>query len=224
MAAIEAMHLDVAYVAVAKSLGLPTQSYMALSDAKVLDAQAGAETFGSALLAALAGVNSVSGPGMLDYVLVFSLEKLIFDNDMCGQALHFVRDFQPLEDLPTVDLVHQLLEEQHMLTAPHTLKYWPKQLYLPDPSIDRVTRENWIKMGRPSLEQRAHNEVEKRLATYTPVETDPQAEAELRRLIESGLTSDRPLPEVPHHEPKTLPAGLPDRRSRQNRRRMREPN
>src|SRR5574341_2340257 len=54
MAAIEALHLDVAYVAVAKSLGLPTQSYMALSEGKFLDAQAGAETFRSALLAALA--------------------------------------------------------------------------------------------------------------------------------------------------------------------------
>ncbi len=60
---------------------------MALSDAKLLDAQAGAETFGSALLAALGSVNSVSGPGMLDFVLVFSLPKLIFDDEMCGQAL-----------------------------------------------------------------------------------------------------------------------------------------
>ena len=33
--------LDAAYVAVAKSLGLPTQSYMALSDGPILDAQAG---------------------------------------------------------------------------------------------------------------------------------------------------------------------------------------
>ena len=63
MSAIEALQLDAAYVAVAKSLGLPTQSYMALSDGPILDAQAGAETFGSALIAALAGVNSVSGPG-----------------------------------------------------------------------------------------------------------------------------------------------------------------
>ena len=47
MAAIEALQLDVAYVAVAKHLGLPCQSYMALSDGKILDAQAGAETFGS---------------------------------------------------------------------------------------------------------------------------------------------------------------------------------
>ena len=62
MAAIEAQHLNVAYVAIAKHLGLPTQAYMALSDGKYLDAQAGGETFSSALLAALAGVNSVSGP------------------------------------------------------------------------------------------------------------------------------------------------------------------
>ncbi|HEX8026293.1 MAG TPA: trimethylamine methyltransferase family protein, partial [Candidatus Limnocylindrales bacterium] len=86
MAAIEALQLDVAYVEVGKSLGLPTQSYMALSEAKENDAQAGAETFGSALLAALAGVNSVSGPGMLDFLLVFSLPKLVLDDELCGQA------------------------------------------------------------------------------------------------------------------------------------------
>ncbi len=105
MIAVEALHLDLAYVAVAKSLGLPTQAYMALSEGKFLDAQAGGETYGSALLAALAGVNSVSGPGMLDYVLVFSLPKLVLDNEWCGQALHLVRDVQPKDDLPTLDLV-----------------------------------------------------------------------------------------------------------------------
>jgi len=98
MAAIEAQHLNVAYVQIAKSLGLPTQAYMALSDGKLLDAQAGGETFSSALLAAIAGVNSVSGPGMLDFVLTFSLPKLVFDNEVCGQALHFCRDIEPLPD------------------------------------------------------------------------------------------------------------------------------
>ena len=48
MAAIEAQHLNVGYVAIAKSLGLPTQAYMALGDGKFLDAQAGAETMASA--------------------------------------------------------------------------------------------------------------------------------------------------------------------------------
>ena len=194
MAAIETLHLDVTYTAVGKHLNLPTQAYMALSDSKFLDAQAGAETFGSALLAALAGVNSVSGPGMLDYVLVFSLEKLVVDNDLCGQALHFVQQMKPQEDLPTVDLVRQLLNKKHLLTAKHTLTYWPQSLYLPDEVIDRQNREKWQEAGSQTLGQRAKTAVTQRLAAYTPITTDPHVDAELRRLIEAGLKSDQPLP------------------------------
>lgn len=220
MAAIEALHLDVAYVAVAKSLNLPTQAYMALSDGKFLDAQAGAETFGSALLAALAGVNSVSGPGMLDYVMVFSLEKLVLDDELCGQALHFLREIRPLADLPTVDLVRQLLQEQHMITAAHTLEHWPQELYLPDPVIDRLNRDNWARLGRPTLQQRAHQRVEERLLSYTPPHTDPQVDAELRRLIRTGM-GDEPLPAVPAVVKKQKKQASTKRRRRRHRRRKR---
>jgi trimethylamine--corrinoid protein Co-methyltransferase len=121
MAAIEAQHLDVAYVAIAKYLGLPSQAYMALSDGKELDAQAGGESFSSALLAALAGVNSVAGPGMLDFVLTFSLPKLVFDNEVCGQALHFCREIKPLDDLPSQHLVDHLMKDKgHLITAAQT--------------------------------------------------------------------------------------------------------
>ncbi len=196
MAAIEALRLDLAYVAVAKYLGLPTQAYMALSDSKFVDAQGGAEAFASAILAVLAGVNSVSGPGMLDYVLVFSLEKLVFDDELCGQALHFGRDYMPLEDLPAIELVRQLLQDQHLLVAEHTLKYWPQELYKPGPVFDRLNRDNWEKAGRPTLSQRALAEVDRLLSEYSPIETDPLVEIEMRRLIQSGLTEAAPLPEV----------------------------
>jgi trimethylamine--corrinoid protein Co-methyltransferase len=182
MAAVEALRLDVAYVSVAKALGLPTQAYMALSDAKVLDAQAGAETFSSALLAVLAGVNVVAGPGLLDYATTFSLEKLVFDDEMCGQALHFVRAFEPQDDLPTLALARQLIAAQTLLTHDHTLAHWRDALYLPGPVIERLRREDWIVGGRLTLRQRAHAEVEKRLTAYVPVETDARVEAELRRL------------------------------------------
>lgn len=196
MAAIETLQLNMAYVEIAKHLGLPTQSYMALSEGKFLDAQAGAETFGGALLAAIAGINSVSGPGMLDYVLTFSLEKLVFDDELCGQALHFVREFEVMEDLPTVNLVRHLLDEKHMLTAEHTLKYWPDKLYLPGPAFDRLSRESWAKEGGRNLDRRVKAEVERRLAAYSSPPTDPRIESELVRIIKAGLTTDAPLPEV----------------------------
>jgi len=210
MLAIEALHLDVAYVNVAKRLGLPCQAYMGLTDAKVLDAQAGAETFGSALLAALAGVNSVSGPGMLDFVLTFSLPKLVFDNEM---VLHFVREIEPREDLPTTELVRELIAKDHLITSPHTLKHWPQELYLTDPVFDRENREAWEKAGSSTLDQRARDGVEKRLASYVPIETDPAMDAEMRRLVQSGMKQERDLPVLPPPpDPKMAPAGPRKRR------------
>jgi trimethylamine--corrinoid protein Co-methyltransferase len=197
MAAIEALQLDVAYVAVAKSLGLPTQSYMALSDAKILDAQAGAETFGSALLAALAGVNSVSGPGMLDFLLVFSLPKLVFDDEMCAQALRFVRETRTVDDLPVDALIDQLMADQHLIMADHTMANWPTELYLPSAIVDRDNREAWLRQGGKDTYGRACDEVDRRLAAYRPIETDPAIEAELRAIIAAGLTDQTVLPEIP---------------------------
>jgi trimethylamine--corrinoid protein Co-methyltransferase len=155
---------------------------------------------------------------MLDYVLVFSLEKLVFDDELCGQALHFGRDFKPLEDLPTIDLVRQLLQEQHLLVAEHTLTYWPQELYKPGPVFDRLNRDNWEKAGRPTLPQRVLAEVERLLAAYTPIETDPLVEAEMRRLIRSGLPAEVPLPEVKAAAPTSnVTAQISSRRRRPRR-------
>lgn len=222
MAAIEALQLDVAYVAVAKSLGLPTQSYMALSDAKTLDAQAGAETFGSALLAALAGVNSVSGPGMLDFLLVFSLPKLVFDDAMCGQVQHFVREVREVEDLPVNELIDQLMADQHLIMAPHTLGHWPEELLLPSPLIDRDNREAWTRAGAKEIDERATDEVNRRLAAYRQLETEPLLDAEMLRIIRSGMTDpDTALPRVPPAPEPVAGAGDAGPGRRHNRRRER---
>jgi trimethylamine--corrinoid protein Co-methyltransferase len=220
MAAIEAQHLDVAYVAIAKYLGLPSQAYMALSDGKELDAQAGGESFSSALLAALAGVNSVAGPGMLDFVLTFSLPKLVFDNEVCGQALHFCREIRPLDDLPTQSLVDHLVKEGHLITATQTLEHWPQELYLTDPVIDRTTRDTAEKSKGPDLVARATEQVERRLADYTPVETDPAVDVAMRELILAGLQSQDSLPDLPP-PPEGAPAGAVAGRRKSRRRRRR---
>jgi trimethylamine--corrinoid protein Co-methyltransferase len=217
MAAIEAQHLDVAYVAIAKYLGLPSQAYMALSDGKELDAQAGAESFSSALLAALAGVNSVAGPGMLDFVLTFSLPKLVFDNEVCGQALHFCREIKPLDDLPSQALVDHLMHEGHLITAAQTLEHWPNELYLTDPVIDRTTRDTADKSKGPDLVARACEQVEQRLARYQPVETDPAIDRAMRELILSGLESQESLPDLPPPPEPASSAATGRRRSRRRR-------
>lgn len=222
MLGIEALHLDVIYAAIGKALNLPTQAYMALSDAKVLDAQAGAETFGSGLLAALAGINSVSGPGMLDYVMTFSLPKLVFDNEVCGQIHHLLREVEPVEDLPTRELVRAQLAEEHMLTAQHTLDHWPHHLYLPGKVYDRKNDDSSTDGSQKHLLQRAVDEVESRLARYQPITTPPLVDAELKKLLGAGMSGNAPLPAIPPiPDRSSMPADSVRRQRRRTRRRTR---
>jgi trimethylamine:corrinoid methyltransferase-like protein len=113
------------------------------------------------------------------------------------QVLHFGREIEAVANVPAIELARELLKEQQLITAEHTLKHWPDHLYLPGPVIDRQNRDKWAKVGHRTLTQRAAAEVEKRLAAYEPIETDPQIVQELRQLLQSGVENLAALPEVP---------------------------
>ena len=157
--------------------------------------------------------------GMLDFVLTFSLPKLVFDNEVCGQCLHFVRDLEPIGDLPTKNLVEDLMKDDHLITSPHTLEHWPAELYLTDPVIDRTNRESWEEAGSLSLNDRACAEVEERLAKYKPIETDPAVDAAMRKLVSDGFEDQEELPELPPVPDAPAPQRKAGRRGRAGRRR-----
>jgi trimethylamine--corrinoid protein Co-methyltransferase len=166
MTAVEALQLYCGYAQVAKHLKLPCQAYMALSDSKFIDPQSGMETGVGAFLAAAVGFNSVSGPGMLDYVNCFSLEKLVFDDEVVAHAKRFVRPVEVREDLPTAELIAELVREKHLLTAEHTLSHWPEELYLPGPMVDRTNWDQWADQGSRDWRRRANEVIDETLGNY----------------------------------------------------------
>jgi len=168
MGAVETMMIDCAYNEIGKYLGLPTQAYIALSDAKVLDAQAGIESSMGATLAALAGINNVSGPGMLDFENCISLEKLVVDNEIALMTTRMLQGIEPKDDFPALDLFKELLQEQHLLIADHTMKHLQKEIHFPGPVINRANRSRWQEEGSTSLNDRAVMEVERLLGSYNP--------------------------------------------------------
>ncbi|MBE0590784.1 MAG: trimethylamine methyltransferase family protein [Gemmatimonadales bacterium] len=183
MGAIETMMIECAYSQIGKHLGLPTQAYMGLSDAKLLDAQAGLESSMGATLAALAGVNSVSGPGMLDFESCISLEKLVVDHEICGMVRRLVAGIEPREDFPAVPRFEELLQEKHLLIADHTRRYLRREHHFPGPVIDRANRSRWHDEGGRTLGERAHQQVEKLIATYKPSALPESARADLTGLM-----------------------------------------
>jgi trimethylamine--corrinoid protein Co-methyltransferase len=183
MGAVETMMIECAYAEIGRHLGLPTQAYMALSDAKLLDAQAGLETSMGATLAALAGINSVSGPGMLDFESCMSLEKLALDNEICGMAKRLIRGIEPREDFPALPRFEELLREKHLLIADHTRRYLKQEIFFPGAAIDRANRARWQAEGSRTLGERAHAEVERLVARYRPSSLPDDVKAELTRLM-----------------------------------------
>ena len=217
MTAVEALRVFAAYIQVGKALGLPTQAYLGLSDAKGLNMQAGAETFGGMVLAALAGVNSVSGPGMLDFVNLFSLQKLVFDDELAGQALFLAREVEVIDDVPLDDFVRVVREEGHALTWDHTLKYWPEHLYLPGPALDRTNRDQWSKLPEDQQQEagRLRHLVEEAIAAYEGPPVDDARHREMRRILQVSAGEDVVLPEVRIQ--------VQPRRATRSRRRRRRP-
>lgn len=183
MGAVETMMIDGAYAEIGKHLGLPTHAYMGLSDAKPVDYQAGMETAMGAVLAAVSGINNISGPGMLDFESCQSLEKLVLDHEICCMALRLARGIELRDDPIALPLIEQGLEKKEFLSLPHTTKWFRREAYFPDAVIERGALEEWRAKGRRDAFARARERVETILDRHVPPPLDEHVSRHLRDLI-----------------------------------------
>lgn len=160
MGAIETMLIDSGYTQIGKHLNLPTHAYMGLSDAKINDNQAGFETGIGAVLAALSGINVISGPGMLDFESCQSLEKLVIDHEICGMAYRLIEGISQRDEPIAEDLFSEFTAETQFLSIPHTKK-WYRQEHIYPTLIDRDTYDYWVSLGKKSIAERAQEKIEK---------------------------------------------------------------
>jgi trimethylamine--corrinoid protein Co-methyltransferase len=173
--------LNCAYVQVGKELGIPTHSYLAMSDAKIVDAQCGLES-SSAFMAALAGANMVAGAGMMDFESCISGEKLVVDAEIIGMAKRLIAGIDGRQTPIALDVVQDLGHKADYLGHPHTMKWFREELYIPSEVIDRDSLEAWEKKGSKSTWERAKDRVHSLLAQYQPSPISDEVRKELRDL------------------------------------------
>jgi len=182
MGAIETMMIDSGYTQIAKHLNLPTHAYMGLSDAKVNDNQAGLETGIGSIIAALSGVNVISGPGMMDFESCQSLEKLVIDNDICGMALRLVRGVAQRDDPIATDLFNGFTADTQFLSMPHTRK-WYREEHIFSEIIDRDTYDFWVSLGKKNSAERAKDKVKEILQEDIPSTLNADVQTELQNIM-----------------------------------------
>ncbi len=196
MGAVETMMIDAAYAQIAKHLNLPTHAYMGLSDSKLNDNQAGLESGIGAVLAALAGINVISGPGMLDFESCQSLEKLVIDNEICGMALRLIKGISQRDDPLALNLFKDITPETQFLSNPHTRKWYREEHIFPD-IIDRDTHDEWAGKGKKSMAERAADKIKQILKQPVSL-IDSDVQKDLKRIMlsdaeKNGLSS---LPKI----------------------------
>jgi trimethylamine--corrinoid protein Co-methyltransferase len=177
MGAIETTMLNLGCAQVGKSFGLPTHGYMVATDAKLIDAQAGAESGGSALLGALSGINMISGAGMIDFLACHSIEKLVLDAESIANAQRLLEGVQPRSETLATAAFAQTGLSGEFLKLKETRTLFRKEQHFPSRVIDRG--------GDPAiadLHTRLRDRVEELLETYSQPEICADRKDNLYRL------------------------------------------
>ncbi len=199
MGAIETGMIDAAYAQVGKRLGMPTHAYLVASDSKLIDAQAGFESGMSALMGALAGINMISGAGMLDFLRAQSLEKLVVDAEIIAMVKRLLRGIEARDDSLGAALIRAVGHHGEFLGQKHTLTWFAQEQHIPSDVVDRNSLTTWQNAGSKTTVDRAHEQVKSLLATYQPRPLPDEVRRALRDIAERaarqfGMERLPPLP------------------------------
>ncbi len=166
MGAIETAMLDAGYAQVGKSLNLPTHGYLGATDSKVVDMQAGLESGMTALVGALAGINMISGAGMLDFLACQSTEKLAIDAEIIGMCKRLLEGIQVRTDTLATGLFEGIDFKADFLKQKITRQLFAVEQYLPSPIIDRDSIRGWQDSGSLDTLARAQARVNDLVSKY----------------------------------------------------------
>jgi trimethylamine--corrinoid protein Co-methyltransferase len=177
MGAIETAMLDVACAEVGKHLGLPTHAYLVAGDSRMIDAQVEMESGVSAVLGALAGINMISGAGMLDFLSCHSIEKLVIDAEAISSAQRLIQGIEPRTESLAVAMFAEAGLHGDFLKLKETRALFRQEQHFPSTVIDRGLPS--LDGAGPDILERTRRRVEELSSAYKRHPLPPEREAEM---------------------------------------------
>lgn len=162
-------------------LGLPSTVSAGMTDAKLVDAQAGYEKGYTVALAAQAGADMINlSVGMLGSIMAASPEALVIDNDMCGAILRTVRGVEmPVGSIDLDIIDHVVSGPGHYLGESQTLSLMKSEYTYPTLG-DRKSISDWKDDGEKTIWDRAVERVREIDAQSRPSHLPSERETKIR--------------------------------------------
>ena len=170
---------------VAQSFGLPTWGLAGATDAKVLDAQAGAEAAYHILAQGLAGLNLIHDVGYMDMSMACSVEQLVLGNEIVGMARSFLKGFEVSEEHLALEVIGRVGPGGHFLQQRHTMDHFRHELWRPR-VFTRLPFDAWTAQGGKGVEDRVRKVIEETLETHQAPELPGSVLDELERIKRQG--------------------------------------
>ena len=176
--------MAVAMVQMARHYGFGVYINVGLTDAKLLDAQAGIEKGTSLLLGTLAGADTFGHCGICGTDHAGSLLWLYLDNEAAEYVKRIVRGFEVDAEKVAADIVANVGPAGNFLAEEHTVKHFREELWLPGPAWTRQTWDGWENTGSASMADRIACEVNSILQTHQVDPIDEDLAREIDRIVE----------------------------------------
>lgn len=168
--------------------GLPIWSYAGATDAKVMDAQAGAEAMFSIITAMLSRCNLIHDVGFLEYGSTSSLEMVTMANELIGMSRFFV------EGIPVNGITLALGPIERVATGgpgsiflldDHTYDHFREALFLPR-LLDRSRYDGWVADGATDLYKRCNAEATRILREHQVEPKPDEVLKQIHRILGTG--------------------------------------
>ena len=170
---------------VAQSLGLPTWGLAGATDAKSLDAQAGAEAAYHILAQGLSGLNLIHDVGYMDMSMACAVEQLVMSNDIIGMAKRFLGGFEVSDEQLALDVISQVGPGGHYLQQRHTMTHFRKELWQTK-VFTRQPYEAWTDGGSKDVEARVREQIRKTLDTHQPAPLTDHILSQIEKIKTEG--------------------------------------
>lgn len=155
IATVERNICTVAGAQLADYYNLPSHCIAFDTDSNIYDEQNGFEKIFNVISTIQSGIDVIINAGMIGTGMSVSYEQLVVDNEMAKFVRKYVQGAEVTSDTIGLDTIKKVGHHKDYMMEDHTFKYLKSKEYMDYDVSNRDIYDNWVKKGRPSINDNA---------------------------------------------------------------------